>query len=158
MRKPDAFDRSEGAISSATGGPSPVHLRQHHVLQHVPVWQQVKRLEYKSDALAPQTGPLLVRQCRGFHAVQPVGAAGGAIQAPDDVQQRRLSGTGWTGDRQPLATVQGQIDIDKGIDCRVNAELFADLAELQHPSGCAEASVVHRTSLMSGLLYPTTTS
>ena len=68
----DPFDRREGAVPPAARWSAAVNLRQHHVLKHRPIWQQVERLEHEPDALAPQTGPLLIGQRGGFHA-HPVG-------------------------------------------------------------------------------------
>ena len=121
MRQADPFDRSEGAVPPAAGGPAAVHLRQHHVLKHCPVRQQVERLEHEPDALAPQTCALLVGQCGRFHAVQSVEAVGRAIQAADDVQQRRFAGAGRPRDRQPLAPLQREIDINERMNCRLSA-------------------------------------
>ena len=108
MRQADPFDRGQRAVPSAAGRPAAVHLRQHHVLKHCPIWQQVERLEHEPDALAPQACALLVGQRGGFHAVQSVEAVGRAIQAADDVQQRRLAGAGRPCDGQPLPPLQAR--------------------------------------------------
>ena len=129
----DPFDRRERAVPPAAGRPAAVHLRQHYVLKHCPIRQQVERLEHEPDALAPQTCPLLVGQCGGFHAVQSVEPAGRAIQAANDVQQRRFAGAGRPRDRQPLALLQREIDIDERVNRRLGAVLLADPAEFENP-------------------------
>ena len=100
----------------------------------------MERLEHEADALAPQTRPLLVGQGGGFHAIKSIEAAGRAIQAANDVQQRRLAGAGRSRDGQPLAPVQREVDIDQRVDRRFGAVLFADPAEFENPGRCAEQS------------------
>ena len=92
----------------------------------------MERLKDKADALAPQAGALAIGQLGGIDAVEQVRAAGWMIQAADDVEQRRFSGTGWAGDRKPFAALEREINVDECMDGRFASICFADLVQLEY--------------------------
>ena len=157
---PDPLDGGQRTFLPTGLGLLAVDFGQHHVFQHRPVGQQVERLKHEPDASAPQSGPLIVGQLRGIDAVEEIAAAGRMVQAADDVQQRRLSGTRRTGDRQPFATLQPEIDVDERVDGWLAAVSASDLVQLEHSGRRIELVEIHHNwvALPSPFSYPTTTS
>ena len=145
------------ALLPAARGLAAVDLREHHVLEHGPVGHQVERLEDEPDTSAPQSSPFLVGELRSIDAIEEVAAARGMIEAADDVEERRLSRARGAGDGEPVAAVQGEVDVDESVDGRVAAESPADPGQLDDP--VRRVGSAHRRSAeVSGFSKPTTTS
>ena len=80
-------ERRAGAFGSAGSWPPPIGFRQHHVLEHRPVREQVERLEDEAQVAAAKPGPLAVGERCDVDTVEPVGPGALSIQATDDVEQ-----------------------------------------------------------------------
>ena len=122
MRQPDALNGFQRPGLTVFVALFAVDLGEHHVLQHGAVRQQVEGLEHKTNTLTAQAGTLVVGECRGVDAVNQVIAAGGAVQAADDVEQRGLASAGGAGDRQPVTAFQRQVNVYQRVDDWVGAE------------------------------------
>ncbi len=112
-----------------------VHFRQHDVLEHGAIGQQVKRLKDEADAPAAQSGPLILGQRRRFDTVKKILPAGRPVEATDDVQQRRFPRAGRAGDRQPFAAPQHEVDVDQRVDSGIGPELLAHLTQVEDAVG-----------------------
>jgi len=108
--------------------------------------------------VTPETGALFVRELGGLDSIQDIAAAGGTVEATDDVQQGRFPGAGRAGNRQPVAAIERQINIDQRVNRRLTAVLFANPFELEHRDRGAAFERDHFASLLGALSYPTTTS
>jgi hypothetical protein len=104
-----------------------VYLGQHYIFEDGTVRQEVEGLEDEADAPAAQSGALFIAEGRRVCAVKQVAAAGGAVEAADDIEQRRFARAGGAGDGQPLAWLQAQVDIYEGVNGRLAAKLPAHL-------------------------------
>src|SRR3989442_15328069 len=80
------------------------------------------------------------------------------FRSADDVQQGRFPGAGRAGNRQPVAAIERQINIDQRVNRRLTAVLLANPFELEHLARGAAFERDHFASLLGALLYPTTTS
>src|SRR5512145_612002 len=107
-----------------------IDFRQHDVLEHAAVGQQVKRLKNEADTPAAQSGPLVLAQSCRFYTFKKILPVAWAVEATDDIQECRFPSAGRTGDRQPFATSQQKVDIDQRIDSGIGPELFAYLVQL----------------------------
>ena len=65
--------------------------------------EQVEALEDEADVAVAHLGALVVGERRDVAAGEPVGARRGAIEAAEDVQQRRFSAARWPDDRDGFA-------------------------------------------------------
>src|SRR3954454_6375890 len=77
--------------------------RQHDVLARVEDRQEVERLEDEADALAAQLGEPAVVERGDLDAVQDDRPGGRAVEAGEDVHQRRLARAGRAHDRREAA-------------------------------------------------------
>ena len=72
----------------------------------------------------PQRGALVVAQAADVDAVEQVGARGRAVQAAEDVQQRRLAGARRPDDRQRRPALEREVHVaqrdDRRIGCRTS--------------------------------------
>ena len=99
-----------------------VEQRQFDVVERRGARQQVEALEDEPDLAVAHDRELVLRHARDVLAVEDVAAARRPIEAPEDVHQRRLAGSGRAGDRDELA----------GLDVEVRAAQRAhgDLADV----------------------------
>ena len=65
-------------------------------------------------------------------AVEPIRAGVVTVEQPDDVQQRRLAGTGRSEDREPLARPHREVDVVQRHDRRIGSEDPPHALELQN--------------------------
>ena len=72
--------------------------------------QQVEALEDEADLGVADDGALVAAELRDVGAVEDVRAGGRAVEAADDVHQRRLAGAGRSHDGHELAGVDAQVD------------------------------------------------
>ena len=98
-RSSAASARSRRPVALAAG----VDVGEHHVLERGAVAEQVEGLEDEADAAARAARALVVGQPGRVDPVDQVGARGRAVEAPEDVQQRRLARSRRPDDRQPVA-------------------------------------------------------
>ncbi len=84
----DPLQRRQRPLLPAAPGYADVELRQHHVLQHAAVREQVEGLEDEADLPPPQTRPGEVVEFVDVDAVEQVRALGLAVEQTEDVEQR----------------------------------------------------------------------
>ncbi len=96
--------------------PAVVEQGQLDVVERRGPRQQVEALEHEPDLLVADDGQLVLRHARDVLAVEEVVAARGAVEAPEDVHQRRLAGPRRSRDGDELA----------GLDVHVRAAQRAD--------------------------------
>src|SRR5437764_318319 len=85
-----------------------VQERDLDVLDHRVLRQQVVRLKDEAQVTAAYFGELVVVHLRNVFVAQEVLAAGGPVEAAQEIEQRRFAGTGRTheGDEVPLGNPQ----------------------------------------------------
>ena len=95
--------------------------------------EQVEELEDEADLVASYPGEGIVRE-RGERFAIDVNVAGaGPVQPPNQVQERRFAGSGWSDDRGHLAGWDGQGHVVEGQDVALAFEAFGYPIELNHP-------------------------
>ena len=77
----------------------------------IEIGQQLVALEDEAEILPPQPGDIVRVERRHVLALEAVGAAPFAIEAADDVHQRRLAGAGSANDGDHLSGVDGEVDV-----------------------------------------------
>jgi hypothetical protein len=92
---------------------------QLHVAQRRGALEQHVLLEDKADLLVADVGELVVVEVGHAHAVQQILAAGGLVEAADDVHQRGLAAARGPHDRHHLALADGERDAAEGMDLHV---------------------------------------
>ena len=97
---------------------------QDDVLIHVQHRHQVVVLEHKADLPPPEDGQFLIAHGREFFAVHRDGAAGGAVQPAQHVEQGGLAGAGGAHHRHEFALFHGQIDPVQGPDLRIAGAIY----------------------------------
>ena len=70
-------------------------------------------------------------RCLSLNVAVSILAMRRAIEAADDIEKGGLPGTGGTGDRQPLPSLETEIDIDERTHHGLAPEATIDLADLQ---------------------------
>src|SRR5690606_23258599 len=154
QRAPLAFGRRGAAVDQ----------RLHHVLQHAHAREQVEALEHETDLAVAHVRQLDLVELRGVAAVEPVAAAGGRVQAADEVQQRGLARAGGADQRRVL--VAGDVEVDAGQRHHflvAHAVAPGDVAQLDHspgsdPSSPSSAAVASSSSLSDASLRCSTRS
>src|SRR6185369_17180123 len=81
-----------------------VNQRQLDVVQRRGAREQIERLKYETDFLIANARKLVVVHLRDVLTVEPVFTLTRSIETADQIHQGRLAGTGWTDDRDVLAT------------------------------------------------------
>ncbi len=90
-------------------GHARINQRQLHIVQSRCARQEVEGLEDKSNLFVPDAGQFVVVQLADLLTIQPVLAAAGRIQAPDQVHQRGLARSRRPHDRDVLVAADLQI-------------------------------------------------
>ena len=91
VAQPHPRERIAGERPALLRAQAGVDQGQLHVVQRRGPWQQVEGLEHESDLLVPDPGQLVVVQLGHPVAVQPVLAAGRAVEAADQVHEGGLA-------------------------------------------------------------------
>jgi hypothetical protein len=112
-----------------------VEQGQHHVLHRVEPGQQVVGLEDEADFLIAHPRQLVFAELADVLAVEDVDAAGGAIQAAQDVHQGRLARTGRPHDCHKLAFFDLRIDPAQRL--HLNGIRSVDLFQILDFNECA---------------------
>ena len=102
-----------------------IEHRQLDVVERCRAREQVEALEHEADFSVPDDRELVLRHPRDVFTIQNVRAAGRAIQAPEDVHQRRFAGSRGTRDRDELPGLHVKVRAAKGADGD-----FADVVRL----------------------------
>ncbi len=86
-------------------------LRQHHVFERREIGNQVELLKHKTNFLRPHSIQFVRGDSRHIFAIEPNLSGSGAVQAADQVHQRRFARSRRAHDRDPLPgiDVQGEI-------------------------------------------------
>lgn len=84
--------------------------RNHHVLDSGELGQQLMELEDEADATVAEVAQLSLRETAHVGAVDGYGAAVGAVEGSDDLEQGGLAGTAGTDDAHHLTFIYMQVD------------------------------------------------
>ena len=128
-----------------------VDERELDVLQRGGAREQVEGLEDEADLLVADRRQLVVVHRLDRDAVEEVAAGGRAVEAADDVHQRRLAGAGRAHDRDVLAGLDDEVDAAQGVDL-LRAELVdaGQLAHLDEVCGIRFRQCAHDWSFFAG--------
>src|SRR5690606_31699434 len=115
---------------------------------------QLEALEHEADLAVARAGPLVVRQVLDVLAVEPVVAAGGRVEAAQDVEQRALARARRADDGRHLAAR----DLEPGPGQRgdplvTHLVVASDLAQLDQRS-----RHVSPPSVLASPAFPVVTS
>ena len=91
IAQPDPLQRLAGPLVPLGGGDPGVEQRQLDVLQRRGARQQVEVLEDEADRLVAEVRQLVVGEAGDVLPLQQVAAGGGAVEAAEQVHQRRLA-------------------------------------------------------------------
>ncbi len=75
---------------------------------------EVEGLKDEADLFAAQHRGLRRTETRGVHSVDENAAAGGLVDAPDEVQQGRFAATAGAGDGEEFASIDAEVDLVEG--------------------------------------------
>jgi hypothetical protein len=106
--QPDPGEGLFRALAALLGTGARVDQGQLDVMEGRGPRQQIKGLEDESDFLVPHSSQRIVRQPGDLLAVQPVAAARGGVEAPNQVHQGRLAGARWAHDGHVLVAANRQ--------------------------------------------------
>ena len=84
-------ERGRGPLAPLPAARAGIDQRQLHVVQRRRAGQQVERLEDEPDLPVPDAGQLVVGEPRDLLAVEPVFAAGGRVEAAEQVHHGGLA-------------------------------------------------------------------
>ncbi len=106
-----------GAVGAGLpGGPAGQQRGEFDVVGDGEVGDQVEELEDDADVVPAQLRPAGLAVGVDLAAVDPEGAAVGAVEAAEEVQEGGLAGSGGAGDRDELAACDRQVDAAYGVD------------------------------------------
>jgi len=95
-----------------------VEQRQLHVFDRGGARQQVESLEHEPDLAVANRRQLVVREVGDVTAVEQVASARRAVEAAEDVHERRLAGPGRPDDGDELAPADVEGDAAEGVHRR----------------------------------------
>jgi len=81
--------------------------------------EQVEGLEDEADLLVADAGELVIVERGDVVAVEPVAAAGGRVEASDEVHQGGFAGAGGAHDGDVLVVADAQVDAAERVDLLV---------------------------------------
>ena len=110
-----ALERVRGLVAPLPGRHPRVDQRQLDVVQRVRPGEQVERLEDEPDLLVADAGQFIVGQIAHLLAVEPVLAAGGRIEAADEVHERGFPRPGRAHDRHELVLLDLDFHAAQGV-------------------------------------------
>lgn len=100
------------------GGPAGQQGGEFDVVGDGEVGDQVEELEDDPDVVAAQFGPARLAVAVDLPSVEPEGAAVGAVQAAEEVEESGFAGSRGAGDGDEFAAFDGQVDAPYGVDGR----------------------------------------
>ena len=112
--------------------PLPQMQRQRHVFQAIQGRQQVEELEDEADLVAPKTREIVIRDFTKTPAFDSNLAGSGPVEATNEVQECRFSGTGRSNDRDYLARFDMKIHILQSNRFPFTIEHLGDMRERNH--------------------------
>ncbi len=104
------LERTHAALRAADTG---VEQRRGDIVQCGHALEQIETLKYEADALVANLRKFVARQRCHILAIQPVGTAGGDVEASQYVHQRGFTRTGVTHDGDKFAALDGQVDVEQ---------------------------------------------
>ena len=124
VAEPHQLERLLGAPAALLVLDPGVDQRQLDVVQGVGPRQEVEGLEHEPDLLVANARQLVVGELPDLLALERVGAAGGRIEAADQVHERRLARARGAHDRDVLVGLDVEVHPVQRVDL-----LGADLVE-----------------------------
>src|ERR1019366_9656123 len=117
-------------------------LGEHDVLDGGEIRDHVERLEDEADGFRADVVEIGGAEAGDVLSVKPDFAAGGAVEASDEIDHGALAGAGGTHHRDPLAGRDGERDVVERFDDAEAAIIFffsgaitlSDVLELDHPN------------------------
>ena len=150
---PNSRRRPLTIVARSADGHARQHERQLDVLGRRHPRNEMEELKDEADLLSPHPGRAEIGERRDVFSIELVDAGSGAIEKADDVQQRRLSRSRGSHDRDVLAGPDLQADVAQGVHFVVaDAERPMDLAEEDHrrcgfsSTACAPAATPWRST------------
>jgi hypothetical protein len=113
----NASERLLGSEYALSPRNATIDQGQGNVFDGVVSWQQIIGLEYESYAACAQLGPPILGQFRNVFPVQIDRAFARKIEQPDQVHQRRFSGTGRSHDGNNFFVIYAEADITDRVHC-----------------------------------------
>src|SRR5437016_3006438 len=113
-------------------GPFAQIERESDVFQTIQGWQQVEKLEDEADLVAPDTREIVVGKFAKILAFDSNLAGCGPVEASDQVQERRLSRTGRSDNRDNLANLDIKTHVFQGNRFPFPIEHLRDMHERNH--------------------------
>ena len=121
--------------------------REHDVLGRREHRQQVEELEDEADVLTPQEREVVVGELRDVLAGDRHAALGRAVEAGEDVHQRRLAGARRAHDGGQLAGGDAEVDAAQRVDAGLALAVAADEAgRLDDGVGVLEEDRMHASN------------
>src|SRR5208282_4916508 len=111
-------------------------LREHHVLDGGEIRNHVELLEDEADGLSAHVVEIGGTKAGDVLSIKPDLAAGGPVEAPDEIDHGALTGTRGPHHRDPLAGRNGKRDVVERIDETAAAVIFF------HPGGITFGDVL----------------
>jgi hypothetical protein len=121
-----------GALAADGGFDALVEEGDFEVFEDGELGDEVKVLEDETEAFAAEFGELVVGELGDVLVVEEVVAAGGAVEAAEDVHEGGLAGAGRAHDGDHVALVDIEGDAGEGADFDGGAGLMVDLGEVSH--------------------------
>ena len=127
----DPVERGERALAAALARPAAVDLRQHHVLEHRAVGEQVERLKDEAQrAPAQRARARPPSSSRDVDAVDQAAPAVGRSRQPTMFSSVDLPEPDGPDDRDRVAALDDEVDAAQRLHGRIGAVRAADAAQL----------------------------
>ena len=114
--EPDAGQTREGAPRALGGRDAAIEQRQFHVLHGARAGEEVEVLEHETDAAVANRGERIAGKARNLLAGKKVLARARAVEAAEQVHERRFAGSGRAHDRNELARLDRQRHPAQGVN------------------------------------------
>ena len=129
--KPDGFQEVHGTIAPLASADARIDERQGDVFGCAAFRKQVEVLKYEADLLVAREGERVVREVRDLLAVELVRSFRRAVEAAEDVHERRLARAGRPHEGGELALSYRKIDArERGDDLIAHRIEFLDAPKL----------------------------
>src|SRR5262245_60241316 len=90
------------------------------------------RLKDKSNQPAPQTCAFFIAQCPRVDTFEKIISTGWAIKTAENIEQRGVPRSGWTGDSQPFSPLQAKIHINQRVNRWFGSELSTHFTQFKN--------------------------
>src|SRR5882724_12228671 len=106
--------------------------RERDVFETVQGRQQIEELKNDSNLVAPHACEIVIRERTKIDAADRNGAAAGAIQSADQIQQSGFSGTGWADDRNEFSGIDVEVHVVERFCGSLALEYFGHSCQRDH--------------------------